>query len=219
MTGQARRDAQLALAIVAAALLAGGLVALYHARPALAIDPSRRLVERGRMLATLGGCNDCHTPLEFEPSLGLLMPERDRVLSGHPEGAPDPAGVLASPDQAVVGATSTSFRVPFGTVYAANLTPDRETGLGAWNEALFIQTLRKGRHLGAGRPVLPPMPWVGIRQLSDADLKALFAYLQSLEPVYNRVPAPKVSTEDLMKIGRSYDALLSRIDPKPERAR
>ena len=216
MTEQARRDVQLALAIVAGALLVAGVVALYQARPALAIDPTQRLVERGKMLATLGGCNDCHTPLKFDPSLGLLMPERGRLLSGHPMCAPEPSSTLASPDQAVIGPTSTSFRVPFGVVYAANLTPDRETGLGAWNETLFIQTMRKGRHLGAGRPVLPPMPWVGIRQLSDADLRALFAYLQSLEPVHNPVPAPKVSPADLLKIGRSYDALLSRIEPRAE---
>lgn len=215
MTGQARRDAQLAVAIVGAAMLVAGVVALYQAGPALAIDPNQRLIERGKMLATLGGCNDCHTPLKFDSTLGLLMPQRDRLLSGHPAGAPDPASSLASPDQAVVGPTSTSFRVPFGVVYASNLTPDRETGLGAWNETIFIQTMRKGRHLGAGRPVLPPMPWVGIRQLSDADLEALFAYLQSLEPIYNPVPAPKVSSEDLLKIGHSYDALLTRIGPEP----
>ncbi len=216
MTPQPRRSARWALAIGAAALLVAGLVALYAVRPALAVDPPQRVIERGKRIATIGGCNDCHTPVKVDPSLGLPVPDRDRVLSGHPAGAPDPSSEISGGDQAVIGPTFTSFRVPFGTVYAANLTPDPETGLGAWNETLFIQTMRKGRHLGGGRPVLPPMPWVGVRQMSDADLKALYAYLQSLEPITNRVPPPKVSTEQLEKIGRSYDALVARLDSKEQ---
>ena len=41
-----------------------------------------------------------------------------------------------------------------------------------------------------GRPILPPMPWEAIQQTSDKDLKAMFAYLMSLPPVRNMVPAP-----------------------------
>ena len=40
--------------------------------------------------------------------------------------------------------------------FAAHLTPDMETGLGRWSENNFLQTIRTGRHLGRGRPVLPP---------------------------------------------------------------
>ena len=69
---------------------------------------------------------------------------------------------------------------------AANLTPDK-TGIGSWTEAQFIQTLRTGKHLGVGRPILPPMPWQPIGQLTDADLKAIFGYLKSLKPVDNLV--------------------------------
>ena len=156
----------------------------------------------------LGGCNDCHTPVKMDPKLGLPVPQLERALSGHARGTPGPSSALAAPDLAVFGPTSTSFRVPFGTVYAANLTPDRETGLGAWTETLFIQTLRSGRHLGAGRPILPPMPWQGIRQQSDADLRAMFAYLRSLPPIHNPVPAPEVATETLDRLGQAYDALV-----------
>ena len=50
--------------------------------------------------------------------------------------------------------------------------------------------LRTGRHEGKGRPILPPMPWPMYGKLNDADLRAVFAYLQSLPPVKNRVPQP-----------------------------
>jgi hypothetical protein len=55
---------------------------------------------------------------------------------------------------------------------------------------MFIATMKTGRHEGKGRPVLPPMPVQVIANLSDSDMRALFAYLQSLPPVRNRVPAP-----------------------------
>jgi len=151
---------------------------------------------------------------ELARALGLPVPDRARELSGHQAGALDPATSLGGKDLAVIGPTFTSFNVPLGTVYASNLTPDPETGLGAWNETLFIRTMRTGRHLGAGRPVLPPMPWRSIGDASDADLKALFAYLKSQPPIRNAVPPPKVSTEALDKLGRSYDALVQRDAPE-----
>jgi hypothetical protein len=55
---------------------------------------------------------------------------------------------------------------------------------------MFIATMRTGRHQGKGRPVLPPMPVEMLRALNDEDIKSVFAYLQSLAPVRNRVPAP-----------------------------
>ena len=74
--------------------------------------------------------------------------------------------------------------------YTRNLTPDRETGLGEWTEQQFIDTMRTGRQQGRGRQILPPMPWMAISNLSDEDLKAIFAYLRAIPPVKNRVPEP-----------------------------
>jgi hypothetical protein len=74
--------------------------------------------------------------------------------------------------------------------FAANLTPDKVTGLGNWTADLFIKTMRTGKHLGVGRPVLPPMPCNDIAMLTDGDLKAMFAYLKSLKPLVNAVPQP-----------------------------
>jgi hypothetical protein len=74
--------------------------------------------------------------------------------------------------------------------FTANLTPDKETGLGTWTEENFIQTIRTGRHLGRGRPILPPMPAPVYANFTDEDLGSIFAYLQSLPPRKNQVPTP-----------------------------
>ena len=149
------------------------------------------LAARGRYLVTLGGCNDCHTPKLLRPT--GPVPDSSRFLSGHPadtELPPVPPGVLA-PDRwgALVSPGLTAWAGPWGVSFTANLTPDA-TGLGPWSAEQFIQTMRTGKHLGVGRPILPPMPWYDIGQLTDEDLRAIFAYLRTVEPVQNAVPAP-----------------------------
>jgi hypothetical protein len=84
----------------------------------------------------------------------------------------------------------TSFTGPWGVSFTANLTPDPETGLGKWTADTFIQALRTGKHEGVGRPILPPMPYPWFAQATDEDLRAIFAYLQSIPPVKNKVPQP-----------------------------
>jgi len=76
--------------------------------------------------------------------------------------------------------------------FAANLTPDKTTGIGEWSEATFIQAIRTGKHQGQpnGRDILPPMPWNFIKEATDDDLKAIWAYLRSIPPVKNQVPFP-----------------------------
>ena len=56
-------------------------------------------------------------------------------------------------------ATNTAWSGPWGVSFTANLTPDPETGLGRWTLRNFMDTIRSGRHMGRGRPILPPMPW------------------------------------------------------------
>jgi hypothetical protein len=75
--------------------------------------------------------------------------------------------------------------------FTANLTPDPETGLGKWTLRTFSDTIRTGRHLGRGREILPPMPIPAYRNFDDQDLAAIFAYLQSIPAVKNKVPAPR----------------------------
>lgn len=158
-------------------------------------EPSRAaestLVERGAYLVTVGGCHDCHSPKVFTDA--GPEPDTGRLLSGHPANAvvpPVPAGTIG-PDRwgAVTTNDLTVWVGPWGVSYAANLTPD-VTGLGSWTPEAFIQTMRTGKHLGVGRPILPPMPWFNYGRMTDEDLRAVFAYLKSLPPISNSVPAP-----------------------------
>lgn len=92
--------------------------------------------------------------------------------------------------------TSAEGRVPYtsrllsGHRFAANLTPDRETGLGDWTEQDFIETMRTGRHLGRGRPLLAPRHWPAASQHTDAELRAIYVYLRSIPAIRNQVPPP-----------------------------
>jgi hypothetical protein len=181
-----------------------------NAPVAAAEDP----VARGRMLVTTGHCHDCHTPMKFDKDIGMPVPDMTRMLSGHPEGAPDPASTLGGHDQAVIGATFTSFKAPFGIVYTANLTPDKDTGLGGWTEEMFVRAVRTGRHMGGnGRPILPPMPWPNVGAHSDADLKAIFAYLRSIPAIRNDVPAPKVPDAAMDAIAAAYAKMAAKMAP------
>lgn len=146
-------------------------------------------VERGRYLVTFGGCNDCHTPW----ILGENGPEPDmsRMLSGHPAAmALPPAPQLPEPWVGSMVATNTAWSGPWGVSFTKNLTPDKDTGLGTWTEKEFIDTLRHGRERGIGRELLPPMPWPGYGKASDEDLSSIWAYLQTIPAISNRVPDP-----------------------------
>jgi cytochrome c553 len=145
-------------------------------------------LERGAYLVKTMGCNDCHTPWKMGPT----GPEQDmsRALTGHPQDMvmPPPPALPPGPWISVSSATNTAFAGPWGVSFTMNLTPDPETGLGGWTEEMFIQTMRTGRHEGKGRMLKPPMPWFIVGALNDEDIKSLWAYLQSLKPVRNRVP-------------------------------
>ncbi|MEJ1160114.1 c-type cytochrome [Prosthecomicrobium sp. N25] len=154
-----------------------------------AAEPADK-IRRGEYLATIGLCNDCHTPLKTTPD--GPVPDMSRMLSGHPAAAgATPPIRLPEPWMAAIGPSLTAFSGPWGVSYAANLTPDPETGvLRGFTEAQFVATLRNGRHQGQGREILPPMPWPWIGKMTDEDLGALFAYLRQIPPVRNRVPDP-----------------------------
>lgn len=149
-------------------------------------------VKRGEYLVTVGGCNDCHTPKIYSEK-GMEF-DSTRLLSGHPadEQLPEAPMDMVGPGKwGLVGNNNlTAWVGPWGISFAANLTPDMVTGSGAWTEESFIAAMRTGKHLGAGRDILPPMPWFNVALATDEDLSAIFAYLKSLKPIENMVPAP-----------------------------
>ncbi len=153
------------------------------------------LVKRGLYLVTTMGCNDCHSPKIFTAS--GPQPDPNLLLSGHPS-----AMALAFIDTAAVknwvlfNGMNTVAVGPWGVSFSANLTSD-STGIGSWTETQFARALREGKSKGleGNRRLLPPMPWPNYVNLTDADLKAIFAYLKSTKPVKNVVPSPVPPTQ------------------------
>jgi hypothetical protein len=151
----------------------------------------QQMIERGKLLVTVGGCDDCHTPKNFGPK----GPELDMTkrLSGHPAGTPIPPVDTSLIHQWAYMSHDLTMAVgPWGITFSANLTPDNETGIGTWQPEMFITAMKTGKHLGVadGRPIMPPMPWQNMAQLPEEDLRSMFAYLKSLPAVKNKVPDP-----------------------------
>jgi mono/diheme cytochrome c family protein len=83
---------------------------------------------------------------------------------------------------------------PFGTIHSTNITPDVETGIGAWSEAAFIRAMREGVNR-AGQHLYPAFPYDYFARVNDADLKAIYAFLMtrapvSQKPTENTLPFP-----------------------------
>ncbi len=154
--------------------------------------PGGASVERGRYLLTTSGCHDCHTPHKMGPH--GLEPDMSRQLSGHPASMSLGAQPKLEGGWLWAGsATNTAFAGPWGISYAINLTPD-PTGLGKWTEEMFVQALKTGKHAGAGRPILPPMPWPAYSHMTDSDLRSMFAALKRVPPVANVVPPAVIAS-------------------------
>ena len=119
----------------------------------------------------------------------------DRALSGHPENvkvAAPYAPAAGSPWIAAANGDFTAWSGPWGISFAANLTPDTNTGLrsGVWTEALFIKAIRTGKHFGTSRDILPPMSWPAYALMTDDELRAIWEYLGTIRPITNHVPDP-----------------------------
>jgi mono/diheme cytochrome c family protein len=83
-----------------------------------------------------------------------------------------------------------AFPIPFGTVYATNITPDKETGIGNWSDKEIINAVTTGIRPN-GDWILPIMPHEAYSGIAEEDLKALVAYLRTLKPVRKEIPPLK----------------------------
>jgi hypothetical protein len=149
------------------------------------------MVALGKYIVHTTGCDDCHTPKIFTEKGPVF--DTTKLLSGHQQG-----DVMPSLDVTALGQnqwiastmTLTAWVGPWGISCASNLTPDKATGIGTMTEEMFIKTMREGKYMGVGRPLLPPMPWEVYAKKTDEDLKAMYAYLMSIKPINNLVPQP-----------------------------
>ena len=163
----------LACLILVVVVLAGaGVAYLYLRKPAqvsassikVAMTPER--IARGKYIfESVADCGGCHSQRDFS-LIGGPVVETGRgagnVLSEILKGLP-------------------------GTVVAANLTPDPETGIGNWTDGEKIRAIREGVDRD-GNALFPMMPYGGFRQMSDEDVEAVVAYLNSLPPIKHAMP-------------------------------
>ena len=146
-------------------LILTAIIAVVPVVLAQAADPQ---VERGKYLVQLGGCFDCHTPGYF---------------FGHPDMTK------------YLGGSDVGFAIPgLGVFVAPNLTPDKETGLGAWTAQQIVTAITTGARPD-GRILAPIMPWQSFSHLTGSDALAIAAFLKSLPPLSNKVPGPFGASE------------------------
>jgi cytochrome c len=126
-------------------------------------------IERGKYLfTTLLDCDGCHS-------------ERDFTRLGGP---------------VVAGARGKGGLLPLeglpGTVFAPNITPDKETGIGGWTDGEKIRAIREGISKD-GHMLFPLMPYPGYKYLSDADVISLVAFMNTMPPIRNYVQRSSIS--------------------------
>jgi mono/diheme cytochrome c family protein len=119
-------------------------------------------LERGAYLVRgIMACGNCHTP---------------KGPGGVPVAGREMAGGFV-------------IEVPEFRVTVPNITPDRETGIGGWSDDEIINAIRNGRRPD-GRLMGPPMSFEFYRKMSDADVRAVVAFLRRLPPVVNKIDTP-----------------------------
>ncbi|MFM0115285.1 cytochrome c [Paraburkholderia nemoris] len=104
----------------------------------------------------------------------------------------DCAGCHTVPKQGAPFAGGLAMGSPFGTIYSTNITPDPQTGIGHYSYADFEHALRDGVAPG-GKRLYPAMPYASFTKISDADMRALYAYfMHGVQPVGHRPPETKL---------------------------
>ena len=136
-------------------------------------------VERGAYLVTVAGCNDCHTPGFF-----FGKPDMKKFLGGSDVG----------------------FEIPgLGVFNGRNITPDKETGIGAWTDEQIATAITTGKRPD-GRQLAPIMNYPAFVHMTKEDVAAVIAYLRSIPAVNNKVPGP-------YKPGEKVTIFTFRIEP------
>src|SRR5205823_7292605 len=92
----------------------------------------------------------------------------------------------------VLNAGGRALETPFGAIYSTNITPDVDTGIGAWSYPAFERAMREGIHRD-GRHLYPAFPYTHFARTTDADLQALYAYLMAQAPMRSEIPKNRLA--------------------------
>jgi nicotinate dehydrogenase subunit B len=110
----------------------------------------------------------------------------------------------------VLNAGGRPLETPFGTIYSTNITPDVQTGIGAWSYPAFERAMREGIHRD-GRQLYPVFPYTHFARTTEADLQALYAYLMAQAPVRTDMPQNKLAFPfNLRTLLAGWNALFHR---------
>jgi nicotinate dehydrogenase subunit B len=134
---------------------------------------------------------------------GALLPWRSIAPIARPDASTYSAATIARGQQlaalgdcavchtaangGTINAGGRAIETPFGTIYSTNITPDPETGIGAWSYPAFERAMREGIHRD-GRHLYPAFPYTHFAKATDADLQALYGYLMAQAPVRAETP-------------------------------
>lgn len=180
----ARAAGALAVAALSAVLVLLLAFPRVHPAPSIRAQATPPRLARGRYLFwNVANCANCHSG-------------RDETRFGLPvvPGTVGEGGMLFD---SRMGAP--------GRIFAGNITPDPESGLGAWTDGEILRAVREGVDR-AGRPLFPIMPYHDFKILSDEDAFSLIAYLRSLPPIARAIPPRRL---------RPPGSLLFRLAPDP----
>lgn len=144
------------------------------------------LIKRGGYLVSLVGCKVCHSPSVMTP-LGPVA-DSTRLFSGYDSRVPVKLLDLKDMPKNDMTENNQIYYGYWGVSFAANISSD-DTGIGNWSESQFKKAMVDGKYMGIDeeRNILPPMR--KFAEMSDYDVKAIFAYLKATKPVRNIVPA------------------------------
>ncbi|MGH8779837.1 molybdopterin cofactor-binding domain-containing protein [Paraburkholderia sp.] len=111
----------------------------------------------------------------------------DLIARGKLLAAAGDCAVCHTATRGVPNAGGRPLETPFGIIYSTNITPDSQTGIGNWSLEAFTRAMRNGIHRD-GRHLYPAFPYTAFQNVSDDDMKALYAYLMAQTPVRARPP-------------------------------
>ena len=146
-------------------------------------------ITHGKYIATIAGCTSCHTPLKPEyNNPETLTLEQIQTIAFNELEAHDQDKFLAGGRVFPLG--------PIGNLTTRNLTPDEETGIGAWTDDQIKIAIKTGIDHD-GKVLFPVMPYHVYSTMADADLEAVIAYLRSVNAIRNKIPDRTISTEGM----------------------
>ncbi len=141
-------------------------------------DSLKKVIERGNYLTNyVAGCLDCHSKRDFSKFSGPVVP-----------GTEGGGGVVF--DQ--------KWGLP-GVLHGKNITPDAETGIGTWTDDEILRAMTQGISKN-GDTLFPLMPYANFNRMTKDDLLSIIAYIKTLKPIKNKVPARQL----MMPIAMAY---------------